>query len=314
MDNEGSTNTWTVVQFLTDDTVDAVPTSWIHDGDFCFWPPFTQDKIKNAIKNCEMNSHWPSHKVRTFKDGTFDDYFVARNKARKAESTSDLNSDIDLKRKRKKKVLSISSGSSDSDDEDRVSPSKLPVPPRKRPTYTDLTPTSSTLQNNNDSQHLLISSGNIGIKETPTLPKCNSACKVCCTRRYPNNIDKTLFMIKDICCDILVKVDAAILRTDREESKIETPILSQVPNVKYPITSETDLKIFEEFFANEEKYLLLVKMFAKIGGANVGEFVKRCLASTISDEIAEKFSYIGRKEKDNFSVLQLSKAVIETKY
>lgn len=67
--------TWTVVQFIeADDTVEAVPTSWI-TGDQCLWPPFLQEKIIHAIKACEINTHWPSHRVRTFKDGTFSKCF-----------------------------------------------------------------------------------------------------------------------------------------------------------------------------------------------------------------------------------------------
>lgn len=64
------TNTWTVVQFKKDDTVEAVPTSWI-EGDQCLWPPFTQDKTKAALKNCQINTHWPSHEISIFKNATF---------------------------------------------------------------------------------------------------------------------------------------------------------------------------------------------------------------------------------------------------
>lgn len=51
-------------------------------------------------------------------------------------------------------------------------------------------------------------------------------------------------------------------------------------------------------------------MFSKIGGSNCTEYVKRSLAPIISDEMAEQYSFIGRKEKENFSALLVSRAVI----
>lgn len=47
-----------------------------------------------------------------------------------------------------------------------------------------------------------------------------------------------------------------------------------------------------------------------MGGGNLADFVKRCLAPLISDELARKFSFLGRKEKDNFSKYAISKAVV----
>ncbi|KAB0800978.1 hypothetical protein PPYR_05332, partial [Photinus pyralis] len=50
--------------------------------------------------------------------------------------------------------------------------------------------------------------------------------------------------------------------------------------------------------------------FAKMGGTNLYDFVKRCLAPVISDKTAMTYSFIGRKGKKNFSSLKLSQAVI----
>lgn len=62
--------TWTVVCFIADESVEAVPTRWIN-GDECLWPAVTREKLNILIKKCEFNSSWPSHKVRTFKNATY---------------------------------------------------------------------------------------------------------------------------------------------------------------------------------------------------------------------------------------------------
>lgn len=144
--------TWTVVQFLNDGTVEAVPSNWIQ-GEICHWPSFAHQKLITAIKKCEpLNTCWPSHNVKIFRNATFgkyknffilvfyngqplcfsDDYIKARNKTKVAEDTSDINTTTDdqenerhekfNKRKRIKKVLSSS-------DEESGNETLLSTPP-----------------------------------------------------------------------------------------------------------------------------------------------------------------------------------------
>lgn len=66
---------WTVVKFIDEDSVEAVPTTWIQ-GNSCFWPPLTQQKVVTAIKNHEVaNTCWPSYEITFFKNGTFGKFF-----------------------------------------------------------------------------------------------------------------------------------------------------------------------------------------------------------------------------------------------
>lgn len=63
--------TWTVVQFLDDATVEAVPSSWVQ-GNHCHWPSFPTEKLINAIKKAEtLNTCWPSHKIKIFRNATY---------------------------------------------------------------------------------------------------------------------------------------------------------------------------------------------------------------------------------------------------
>lgn len=57
-------------------------------------------------------------------------------------------------------------------------------------------------------------------------------------------------------------------------------------------------------------FKLQVNYFSKMGGSNITELVKRCLSPIMVDELAIKYSYLGRKENENFSLLMLTKGVI----
>ncbi|KAL6421199.1 hypothetical protein ACFW04_013752 [Cataglyphis niger] len=82
--------TWTIIKFLIDNTVEAIPSIWIENNK-CYWPPFKYEQIIAAIWiNVERNSCWPY------------DYNVTRLKNRKAECISDLNSKVEASIKRKK--------------------------------------------------------------------------------------------------------------------------------------------------------------------------------------------------------------------
>lgn len=65
---------WTVVKFIDEDSVEAVPTNWIIDGK-CYWPPFHPNKLRAAIqKNEAANTQWPLYKVSIFRNSTFGNY------------------------------------------------------------------------------------------------------------------------------------------------------------------------------------------------------------------------------------------------
>ncbi|KAM0735295.1 hypothetical protein ACS0PU_010443 [Formica fusca] len=109
---------WTVVQFNNENSVEAVLTSWIFNKR-CYWPPFQHDKVITAIrKNEEPNTHWPSYEVTIFRNSTYENYMTAREKCKKAENTSDLNSEFSAgKEKKKRKIKKRQLSSSEEDEE-----------------------------------------------------------------------------------------------------------------------------------------------------------------------------------------------------
>lgn len=68
--------TWTVVQFLDDSTVEAIPSSWIQ-GNNCHWPSFAKDKLFQAIRKSEpLNTCWPTHSIKIFRNATFGEFIL----------------------------------------------------------------------------------------------------------------------------------------------------------------------------------------------------------------------------------------------
>ncbi|KAF5283700.1 hypothetical protein FQA39_LY17248 [Lamprigera yunnana] len=96
-------NSWIVIKFIEDNTVQAVPTRWILNNDKCFWPPYPQDRLIQSIKRCEHQmDNWLVYEIKIFCNSTYYDYQTARQKEKKAEVESDLNSDIEDNNKRRR--------------------------------------------------------------------------------------------------------------------------------------------------------------------------------------------------------------------
>ncbi|CAL1677371.1 unnamed protein product [Lasius platythorax] len=85
--------TWTVVRFEDENVVEAVPTTWIVNNR-CYWPPYTIENILKSIKDhVDFDPSWTSYEVYVFKNSTSESYQACRLKTKKAEDTSNLNSD-----------------------------------------------------------------------------------------------------------------------------------------------------------------------------------------------------------------------------
>lgn len=66
-----SERTWTIVQFVEDSTVEAVPSTWIQ-GQTCHWPTYSREKLMTAIRKHEpLNTCWPDYQIRSFRNSTF---------------------------------------------------------------------------------------------------------------------------------------------------------------------------------------------------------------------------------------------------
>ncbi|KAJ8915730.1 hypothetical protein NQ315_000665 [Exocentrus adspersus] len=326
--------TWTVVCFTTDDSVEAVPTRWIN-GDDCLWPAVTRDKLNSLIRKCEFNSCWPTYKVRTFRNATYDEYATARSKASKAENTSDLNTtDIHAddpfkkpnelgKRARKKKILSSSDSSEDDEPlgvvakKKRPAIKKIPAPPawidETRDASEDIEiiienynqkdlqsqPNSSSALSTNPNKPLHFINENL--KNIEKTRKTKAGC--CCN-------PELLYNIQSLLVEINRKIDKKCDFEKQQKREVPTNILEK-SKVSFPMETTDQLTTFEKFLSVTENYSALVLLFTNFGGINLYEFVRRCIAPIISDSLCQQFSFLGKKGKTSFKTTYISKAVIE---
>lgn len=305
--------TWTVVQF-EDETVEAVPTIWIQ-GDFCHWPSMAPPKLMMAIRKCEpLNTCWPTHKIKVFRNATFDHYMKARNKAKDAEETSDLASEMENENKRKRiqKVLS-SSGSSDE--------SILPSPPKR--CMVKKFDISDNGQLENETAVLIppfqenIAVQNVEsvaiVQQENYLPQnLNQYCCQGCKDNASNLkvIIEQNHLIRSISTEILSAMKEKGERDTFEKSHGSRCLYTDF-DIHFPINCVEDLEKFEEVLKKEENFEAAVIELAKLGGANNYNFVKRVMTSLISNEEASGFSWLGRKGKKPFINLLMAKLVLD---
>ncbi|XP_065306681.1 uncharacterized protein [Dermacentor albipictus] len=126
---------FTIVRFVGDNQVEAVPTCWLKNG-MCFWPTgYSPSRLKKAIMRCETPDRtFERHKIRVI--GTASTYKRAREKAIVGEDTENI-AFTDGERGRGKrryahKYMEVScscmrSPSCNSDDEDNKPPETAPI-------------------------------------------------------------------------------------------------------------------------------------------------------------------------------------------
>ncbi|XP_070379305.1 uncharacterized protein [Dermacentor albipictus] len=86
-------------------------------------------------------------------------------------------------------------------------------------------------------------------------------------------------------------------------------VITTLPLIDKPFDSLDRLLAFSEQL-DKEKVAVLVRELMQLGGKNANAATKRMLAHLLSDELASKFSWVGRKNKLNFSNLKASSAII----
>ncbi|CAH1170404.1 unnamed protein product [Phaedon cochleariae] len=313
--------TWTVVKFQEENSVEAIPTTWLMGNNNCYWPPYTQEKIQHAIKKHDQpNTCWPLHKIEVFKSGTYDNYLQARSKAKKAEIDSDLNSDCDYdktkRRARQRRIISDDSSKSSADELEEISwhkkcsQKKLPTPP-KIPT------TSSTDDSVPRSQpdHVTV------IPAIPTAIPISISSKsidefsCCCCPVHKSgdslrNIMKQQILMRNILTQVVEEIQN--LRIPQPSANINEESHQSIFLMFnfFPINSDEHLILLEEYLGTEKHFRATVDEFSKLGGSNLYDFIKRCLNVVISNSFASQFSWQGAKKKRVFRDLKLAKLIL----
>ncbi|GAB1869621.1 hypothetical protein CAJAP_10700 [Camponotus japonicus] len=332
--------TWTVVQFSTDNTVEAVPSSWIEHNK-CYWPPFKYEQIITAIrKNMQRNTCWPCYDIITFRNSTYDDYNVARLKTKKAEytSASDLNSEIEsTKRKRIINRLYVASDSDDDCDKNnnstkqkQIKENEMVKKKTKRAIYSEDSEESNSIlpKHPQMTESMKINSNASGFKATKqtfnTRDSLNSNIDTSLNNAphsFTRDDDNTKYFKEIIRQQSFFKTQLWQMADDLREIKdiVTGNLMQQNKDVHKQneksiyFSFDLPLKTVEEIEGAVEEFLKISENFERstmetriVGGTSPYNFIKRNLSQLITNELAVQYSWLGAKFKRQFSNLRIA--------
>ncbi|XP_076295808.1 uncharacterized protein LOC143216543 [Lasioglossum baleicum] len=339
-----SRRTWTVVQFVKDGTVEAVPSNWL-EGHKCYWPPLKKSKLLNAIKNTETpRTTWDHFSVKLFNHSNFDDYAKARRKAKAAEDTSDLQSEIDQTGALKKRRISRPPRfNNDDESSSDCTLSVLPSPPRQRTNSKIVTAINEDVgspsllaniggERRRQQHHEAINSHYSHADNEESLDMAEQSIVrnqeaghskegLETLLQSMKNIEQQGHLFRALLTDVLqevkdLKEDVRQLKeagnkiAAGEDHRERVPFLQRFSPLKFPLNTDEEFSTFENILNSGEQFQDGVQELYKIGGENVYQFVKRVLSTLITNNLALTYSWLGRKGKKPFSTLNIANLVI----
>lgn len=323
--------------FTDEDSVEVVPTTWISNNK-CYWPSLTTEKLKAAVKRHDPpNTSWPLYSVRLIRNGTFANYSTAEEKCKKAEYSSDINSDRSLENKRKviKRTFgsSFEEGDLSSDDNNNL-PTKLPAPPRlTNGTSTFISKTKLQKKSeatNNDRirneefernlSQLTDNNDPLNSNDGSFIEPLNvSECKCCpvhiehkCEKYFREIIRQQSLLKANMSQyrDSLQELTTSINRITNDKTHQVEETNSFFTMFNFPVQNEEDLICVNEYLNDEKNFNVAMNEFSKIGGRSVQNFTQRALKMVITNDLAATYSWLGRRTKKTFNNLKLADLII----
>ncbi|KAK4882150.1 hypothetical protein RN001_005469 [Aquatica leii] len=276
--------TWSVIKFPDEEAVSAVPSSWIVDGNKCYWPPYNKKLVRISIERNERpdSEKWQLFSCTGFRNNVYDTFKEANRKSVLATKTSDLESASEMpthsgisskKRKIFRKTYSFSSVEEELDED-----SVLLDPPHsviiwflyliELETIT-LEPTISSTANNplneqeNDSKKIiryletLIRKQNI--LQSTMLDICNRITNLENTRAVPqiDNVDSIFIVVENLPANTTADLESLEIYLGNEMNNAVN-IFEALDNKTGQNTiisnNATELKNYTELLSSTETY------------------------------------------------------------
>lgn len=307
-----------MVEFLEENEVAIVLCSWLLGRNKCLWPRWRSTErvnkaIRDRVKPDEDFSEFDVHIL--FET---DNYDKAREKLRKAENNTDLDTtDVDEdKRKRRPNTRY-----EDSDSEQCGTPHKRPRaahPPENKSPYKlsreytpkalekcrDLpstpyvspprrTPTSST------SKTTLFANVDASSSDKGTRQSANpSATEI-----------RMLLLLEEIKTEVKLN-RKLLLKLTKAERPIGMPTLPE--GIKFPISSVEQLEdLDKKIRLSDETATALTTNLSLIGGENVESNVRRVMAHVLSQNVTLEYNWVGKGNKKAFQSLAIKRVITD---
>ncbi|XP_024875700.1 uncharacterized protein LOC112457061 [Temnothorax curvispinosus] len=268
------TKTWTIVIFTDEDCVEVVPSSWILN-DKCYWPTLTPDKLKAAVKNHDaLDTSWPSYPIRLIRNGTFYDYSTAEKKCKRAEYSSDVNSDRSKQNetesdRNKRKIIKKTFGSSfdednlSSSDDNNKLPTKLPTPPH-------LTNDTSTFISKRKPKQKSQATNNDRIRNEKFERNLSIENYFKEIIHQQNLFKASMWQYTDSLHELTTSVNRIV--TNKVTQEVEEATTSFFTMFNFPLKDEEDLIRVDKHLNDEKNFNVAMNELAKIGERSVQNF------------------------------------------
>ncbi|CAG7729990.1 unnamed protein product, partial [Allacma fusca] len=323
-------NKFAVVEFLKSRSVDLVSTKWlINQNSVCLWP----SKLKGAQlisakkKQTCPQKDWIPFEIRLLR--SLDDYDRGLQLVRKAELTSDLDTDSDgeivpLTKRHLKPIIDSSftytfapvspsvvcdSESDSSDDNNQTKFAGFVEPAHnilQTPTERDTNNTAN--DNQNQGEHF---QAEIII---PTSNETEVAIEV------PQNIELSAIKaevaeLRTLLAENLVHLREGVRDLTQQNIVPASPgplsrLNFEVFLSKLPLKSIEEFDDFENWAHDEGHYRILKRYFGSLGGLCVGNTTRAILAKLFSRAFAVKVNFTGKFRSRSFENTSLHKIVI----
>lgn len=283
-----------VVEFLDSRTVAIIPRNWFtgQEEEECFWPPFSTVNVDRCVREGrEPQEDWMKFQVRVL--GKAADYTAARTKLRKAEVTSDLQTDPEperAKRKRKRKVI-------DTESDSEECPEMSAPPPPRRLLVKGLGNQQAATPPPQEAQ----TPGRSTPAQTGSTP---------CRRVQPSEMavrDGMFVRVLTILEEIkdCLKVQGSMIQCplQQREQNCVVPVLPE--GVPFPLKSFTEVDDLELKLSECDFQKNLVSVLGDIGGRSLDECVRRTMAFLMTNDLARQLNLTGRHGKRSFRSLRL---------
>ncbi|KAK4872857.1 hypothetical protein RN001_014886 [Aquatica leii] len=257
-----------------------------------WWPPLKhREAFDKALRKGDLPEEetWSIYKIKRcfFKE---DDFFKVKEKCKKCEFTSDIQSEQEeLEVEKKKRRLNAKRNFSSSDEEDCRNSSKLPMPPRIRDV--------STVLNNS------------GINIIPLSSPVSTSSPVFLKSTCASNSSRLSQSFSCTSTPSTSKTDKGDINGDAQFG-FSTPTLTKSSS-ESKVSNLTDLRRLEEYLSNNTNLSAVASYLSGLGGRDPTTKTNAVLRKLMTNEFAMKFSFLGiRQKKGAFVELNARKVLI----
>ncbi|XP_056595806.1 uncharacterized protein LOC130414116 isoform X1 [Triplophysa dalaica] len=309
-----------VVVFIEENSIAVTPTSWVEEVNgvlTCYWPRRNADAMSKACHRPDKEL-WKRYKIRILSET--DNYKTARERAKKAVETSNVESEDDVENMRKRKVpvryWTDSEGENEMPPKQRKKTSmssqnpqpSVPKPPSYKPP-TDITVTAHPSEE--DVPYLfsndLFHENTHDIQETS---HAEGAVNADLQQLIRQSEQRVLLAIERMQTDVANSIERLVQAIQQNRAVPASTSTPPQEIIEGPCKTTQELQVLLLKLEDTEEKRKMIQFLSMVGGSSIGDVVRRILRKIASNEVWSNYSLKGRKGKLPFMGTSLHHIVL----